>query len=233
MKLAIMQPYFLPYIGYWQLINCVDEFVIYDNIEFTKKGWFNRNRILENGHDKLFTIPVKKDSDYLQVSQRFLSDDAQTEINRTLRIINSNYRKAPYFANAYPIIEKCFLSPDKNLFDYILNSVKEVCKFLDIGTELVVSSDVEIDHSLKSQDKVIAICQAENTQTYVNAIGGKDLYDPAEFESNSIRLKFIKTDEFTYKQFGNTFVPGLSIVDIMMFNSKDEIREMLGRYTLV
>src|SRR3954467_5142491 len=104
-KIAIMQPYFLPYIGYWQLIDAVDEFVVYDNIQFTKKGWFNRNRILEAGHDRPFTIPLKKASDYLDVNQRFLSDDSAAQITRVLNVVRANYQKAPYFAQAYPIIE--------------------------------------------------------------------------------------------------------------------------------
>ncbi len=74
MKLAIMQPYFFPYIGYFQLINTVDEFVVYDNIEFTKKGWINRNRILVNGKDEYITLPIKKDSDFLHVKDRFLAE---------------------------------------------------------------------------------------------------------------------------------------------------------------
>src|SRR5882757_6361350 len=121
-KTAIMQPYFLPYIGYWQLINSVDEFVVYDNIEFTKKGWFNRNRILEIDHDRLFTVPVKKDSDYLPVNQRYRSDDSDVENARTLRIIQVNYKKAPYFMDVYPLIEECFMYEDKNLFEYIYSS---------------------------------------------------------------------------------------------------------------
>jgi hypothetical protein len=171
MKLAIMQPYFLPYIGYWQLINCADEFIIYDNIEYTKKGWFNRNRILEIDHDRLFTLPIKKGSDFLPVNHRFLSNDSDKEISRTLRIIESSYKKAPYFELAYPIIRDCFGHTDKNLFNYILYSVKEICRYMGITIE--------------------------------------------------------------YRQFNNKFVPSLSVIDIMMFNSKDEIREMLGKYTLV
>lgn len=116
-KVAIMQPYFLPYIGYWQLINAVDEFVIYDNIEYTKRGWFNRNRILENDHDRLFTVPVKKDSDYLNVDERRIGDDATKENTRTLRIIQANYKKAPYYGEIYPLIEKCLLSSEINLFE--------------------------------------------------------------------------------------------------------------------
>jgi hypothetical protein len=232
-KTAIMQPYFLPYIGYWQLVNCVDEFVVYDNIEFTKKGWFNRNRILENGRDRLFTLPVKKDSDYLSVNKRYLSDDSDKEIKRTLRIIESNYKKAPYFLKAYPIIEECFLFSDKNLFEYIFSSLKTICNYLDIKTPLIVSSKIPIDHSLKAEKKVMAICKQLKTTTYVNAIGGKELYDKKEFEDNGLDLKFIKSSDVNYKQLNKQFVPWLSIIDVMMFNDRDEIRQILEQYELI
>jgi hypothetical protein len=232
-KTAIMQPYFLPYIGYWQLINSVDEFIVYDNIEFTKKGWFNRNRMLEVDHDRLFTVPIKKDSDYLPVGKRFLSDDSEKEISKTLRIIESNYKKAPHFSNIYPIIKECFLFSDKNLFEYIFNSIKIICSYLGIDTELVISSDVAVDHSLKAEEKVIAICKARDTDTYINAIGGKELYDKQEFSKNGIDLKFIKSKNIEYKQLGNEFVPGLSIIDVMMFNDKEKIQHMLEEYELV
>ncbi|HEU4965994.1 MAG TPA: WbqC family protein [Candidatus Saccharimonadales bacterium] len=233
MKLAVMQPYFLPYIGYWQLISSVDTFVVYDNIQYTKKGWFNRNRILENGHDRLFTIPIKKDSDYLDVHKRFLSAGAHRENERTLRIIQANYKKAPHFTDAYPLIEQCFLCPNENLFDYIYNSIRTICNYLDITTPIVVSSTVPIDHTLKAEQKVLAICKAMNADVYINAIGGMELYNKQEFASQGVALQFIKSRPVEYAQFGNPFVPWLSIIDIVMFNSKDAVRGMLGEYDLL
>lgn len=233
MKAAIMQPYFMPYIGYWQLIASVDVFVVYDNIEYTKKGWFNRNRILEAGHDRLFTIPIKKDSDYLPVKERYLSDDSDKENTRTLRIIENNYRKAPYFNEAFPVIKQCLTSLEKNLFEFIYNSIKTVANYLDIGTEIIISSSVDIDHTLKAEKKVLAICRAVHATTYINSIGGLELYDRDTFVSQGIELKFIKAKLTEYPQFGQAFVPGLSIIDVLMFNSKDEAKELLKRYDLV
>ncbi len=232
-KTAIMQPYFLPYIGYWQLIGAVDEFVVYDNIEYTKKGWFNRNRMLENGHDRLFTIPVKKDSDYLDVVGRSLSDDAAKENARTLRIIQANYRKAPHYAEAYPLIERCFMYDEKNLFEYIFHAIREVCDYLDIGTKLTVSSAVQADHELKGDKKVMAICKAVGTDVYINAIGGMGLYDRAEFAGNGLDLKFIKAKAVEYTQFAQPFVPWLSILDVLMFNDKATVQTFLKEYELV
>jgi len=232
-KVAIMQPYFLPYIGYFQLINAVDEFIIYDNIQYTKKGWINRNRILDNGSDKLFTVPLKKDSDYLDVVDRKLSDTWDKDRKKLINSLYTLYHKAPHFEEAYSIVTECLLDDENNLFNFILNSLNRVNKYLDIETSIVISSSIGIDHSLKSQDKVIAICKAEKATTYINAIGGMDLYSKTVFESNELELKFIKSHSITYDQFDGAFVPWLSIVDVMMFNSKDAIKEYLNSYTLI
>ena len=231
-KVAIMQPYFLPYIGYWQLINAVDEFVVYDNIEFTKKGWFNRNRILEIDHDRLFTIPIKKDSDFLTVGERYISDDAAKENARTLRIIQTNYKKAPYYDTVYPLIESCFLYNDKNLFEYIYNSIKAICEYLDINTKITLSSHVTINHGLKAEQKVKAISKTLGADIYINAIGGAKLYNKNEFASHGLELKFLKPELAVYQQYGTSFVPGLSIIDVLMFNDVEHVSEMLKMYTL-
>jgi WbqC-like protein len=232
-KTAIMQPYFLPYIGYWQLIRCADEFVVYDNIQYTKKGWFNRNRILDGGRDRLFTLPLKKGSDFLNVNQRFLADDSQKEIQRTLRIIQNTYRRAPHYAEAYPVIEECFLYDEKNLFKYIYRSIQLMCDYLAIPTKITVSSAVPIDHSLKAEQKVMAICKATGADTYVNSMGGVELYDKAAFKANGIELRFLRPKLIEYKQFDNAFVPWLSIIDVIMCNSKERAVEMLSMYELL
>ncbi len=223
----------MPYIGYWQLIASVDTFVVYDNIQYTKKGWFNRNRILDGDHDRLFSIPIKKDSDYLNVVERYRSEDSDKEISRLLTIIKNTYRKSPNFAEAYPVIETCFLHPDKNLFGYIHNSIKLVCEYLDMTTSIVVSSHVDADHSLKGAQKVLAIAKATGADTYINAIGGMELYDKDAFKAEGVALNFIKSRPIEYKQFDKPFVPWLSIIDVLMFNNKEQVKQMLHEYDLV
>lgn len=231
MKIAIMQPYFLPYIGYWQLINSVDVFVIYDNIQYTKKGWFNRNRFLQNGKDVLFSIPLKKDSDYLNVDERFVSPEFDKA--KLISQFKNAYAKAPYVKGVMPILAEIINFDEDNLFEYICNSVKKICEYLDIETKIVISSQINIDHNLKSQDKVIAICKAMEANNYINPSGGVELYDKDDFKFNGLELNFIQSKPIEYKQFDNEFVPWLSIIDIMMFNNKEEIKEMLKRFELV
>ena len=232
MKLAIMQPYFLPYIGYFQLMNAADEFVVYDNIEFTKKGWINRNRILVNGTDAYITLPLRKDSDYLDVKARYLAEIWPAERKKMLNRIAQSYRKSPYFSAAYPVIEKCVLHEDPNLFGFILHSLDAIKGYLGIQTQFVISSAITIDHTLKSEQKVIEICRARNAGTYINPIGGVGLYSKDNFNSVDIKLNFLRADDIQYRQFDNDFIPSLSIADVMMFNSKETITAMLGMYTL-
>jgi hypothetical protein len=233
MKLAIMQPYFMPYIGYFQLINSVDKFIIYDNIQYTKKGWINRNRILTNGKDQLITLSVKKDSDYLNIVERELSESWEKDKNKMINVIRSSYNKAPYFQKTFELILKCLDNPEVNLFKFIYNSIILINDYLEIKTPIIISSTIDIDHTLKSQDKVLSLCKKQNADIYINSIGGVELYGKKTFKQNNIELNFIKSNPIQYKQFSNDFIPWLSIIDVMMFNSKEQIKEYLNNYILV
>ncbi len=232
-KLAIMQPYFFPYIGYFQLINSVDEFIMYDNIQYTKKGWINRNRILVNGKDQLITLPIKKDSDYLDVVERELSESWSKDKDKMINIIKSSYSKAPHFHEVFSLISQCLNNFEKNLFKFIYDSIVLINNYLEIKTPIVISSTIDTDHTLKSQDKVLSLCKVQNADVYINSIGGVELYDKTIFKQNGIELNFIKSDLIQYKQFNNEFIPWLSIIDVIMFNSKEQIQEYLNKYTLV
>lgn len=232
MRVAIMQPYFLPYIGYYQLIAAVDRFVVYDNIKYTKKGWINRNRILRNGSDTVFTLPLRKDSDSFDVMQRELSVDFDRE--KLLNQFRGAYSSAPYFKQTFPLLERIIRWHEQNLFRYIYQSILEMCTYLRISTEIVVSSDINVDHDLKAQEKVIALCKSLGARTYINPIGGLELYKRADFATQDIDLKFIKSRSVEYRQFGAPFVPWLSIVDVLMFNPSDTVCECIAcNYDLV
>ena len=226
-----MQPYFCPYIGYFQLIKSADVFVIYDNIEYTKKGWINRNRFLANGDAVTFSIALKKDSDHLHVRERFLAEnfDRRKLLNR----IEGAYRKAPYFEEVVPLLKSIVLHEQENLFAYIHHSVMEICAFLGITAKIVKSSDVDVDHSLRSGEKVGAICKALGAETYVNPIGGRALYEKDAFRKQGLELRFLQTESITYPQFGDSFVASLSILDVLMFNARQSVAEdLLQRYRL-
>lgn len=232
MTVGIMQPYFLPYIGYFQLIKAVDLFVVYDRIKYTKKGWINRNRYLLNGADETFSLPLKKGSDALDVVERELA--AEFDRSKLLSQLKGAYRRAPHFDQVLPLLERIVLHDDANLFCFIHHSLVSVCEHLAIETEIRVSSTVPFDEDLKAQDKVLGICKALGAQRYINAIGGTDLYRREDFAGHDIELRFLRPRAFEYTQFDNKFVPWLSIVDVLMFNPIEVVRECLERnYDLV
>ena len=235
MKLGIMQPYFFPYLGYWQLMNYVDQYVIYDNIQFSRNGWIRRNRILSDGKDKMFTLPLKKDSDYLDICQRVLADDFNKEQTKLLRLIEASDKKAPMFDKVFPIVEDAIKFNSKNLFEYISYSIRNVSEYLGIKTKIIVSSKLDIDFSLKGKDKVLAICKNMNATDYFNPINGVPLYSPhyTEFEASGIKLHFIRMRDIIYPQFNNDFIPSLSIIDVMMFNSKEQVQSMLSEFDII
>ena len=136
MKVGVMQPYFLPYIGYWQLLNFVDRFVIYDNIQYVKRGWINRNRYLKDGKDTLFSIPLKKDSDYLDINKRVISDSFSSK--KLINIFDIAYKSAPYYLDVLPLLSDIINISHKNLFRYIYESVILMCSFLDIDSSKII-----------------------------------------------------------------------------------------------
>jgi hypothetical protein len=232
MKLAIMQPYIFPYIGYFQLINAADKFVIYDDVNFINRGWINRNRILVNGKDSLFTIPLKDASQNKLINEIDTNWDAAWK-NKFLKTIEQSYKKAPFYKEGLEIIEKTFTIEELNTSSVIFNNLKVICEYLDIKTELVASSTIYQNTDLKAQERILDICLQEKANHYINPIGGLELYDKAYFESKNIKLNFIKAKPVVYSQFKNEFVPWLSMIDVLMFNSKEKIQEFLKEYELV
>lgn len=229
MKLGIMQPYFLPYIGYFQLINAVDKYVIYDDVQFIKGGWINRNNILLNGNRFMFNLILNG------ASPNKLINEISVDPNqiKLLKTIENSYKKAPYFESVFQLVVSILNFDDKNLAKFIGNSIVEVCKYIDIDTEIIVSSDLNKNNDLRGQDKVISICKLLEVDSYLNAIGGQELYSKSFFLENSIDLYFLEPNKVDYKQFNNSFVPNLSIIDVLMFNSRQAIKEQLNKFILI
>ncbi len=229
--IGIMQPYFFPYIGYWQLINAVDTFVLLDDVSFIKKGYINRNYILINGKSHLFTIPIEK------ISQNKLIKDTKLKFNNKdkenfLKTIIIAYKKAPYFSYVYPLLEDIIFNNNNDLTGYIKYSIDKINLYLDINTEILISSEINKNNTLKGSDRIIEINKQLNASRYINAIGGKNLYSELQFKQNNIKLNFIKTLDFNYKQFNNFFISNLSIIDILMFNDISMIKNYLLQYIL-
>jgi len=233
-KMAIMQPYFFPYIGYFQLIRAVDRFVVYDDVAFIKQGWINRNRVLINGEPAFVSVPIKNASSFVSIRDTCIDDDPQHArwAEKLLKTCDNAYRRAPQFARVFPIIEQVLAVKTTRIVDLALASLKAVCAFLDIATTFVDSSIKYGNLQLKGQDRVLAICAAEGASEYANLSGGRDLYSTDRFSSTGVKLSFLQTRSIEYRQFGAPFVPSLSIIDVLMFNSVETVRGYLAAYDL-
>ena len=229
-RIAVMQPYFLPYLGYFQLLQAVDRFVIYDDVEYSKQSWFNRNLFLLNENPRYFTIPVKHDSDFLDVRERVIAPVFQEQREEILARLEYAYRKAPFFDSVFPFIQEILEYDDNNLYQFIRFSFDRVCERLGIDTEIIASSCIESARGLGGIDRLFKICNVMEASHYINLPGGRELYDKKDFKRNGIELLFLQPELQAYKQFGREFIPGLSILDVMMFNSTESIQKMLRRY---
>lgn len=227
-----MQPYFLPYIGYWQLLNAVDRYVLYDDVHYINRGWINRNRILINGAPSYLTIPLHGASQNKKICEIQVGIDDKYR-TKNLRMVELAYKKAPWFEQVFPLYENILQNPEQNLAAYLEYSIRKVCSYLKIETEILLSSSLPKDPALKGQDKILDLCRQLDATDYINAIGGRALYDPAAFAANGIRLHFLQTGDVKYPQFGMEFCPSLSILDVMMFNSPEDVQRYLRQYQLV
>ena len=233
MKLGIMQPYFFPYLGYWQLMNAVDTYIVYDDVNFIKGGRINRNEILINNQAKFINLILSGASPNKHINE-VIVDNNEVQKRKLLSKITMSYSKAPYYNDVMPIIEDIVGQNEINLGKYLFYSFKKIGEYLGINTKLMLSSEINKNLALKGKEKVIDICKRLKADTYYNSVGGMDLYDKEEFKENGLNLVFLKMDsDIKYKQFNEEFVPNLSILDVMMFNSQEECKKMLKRYTLI
>ena len=229
MNLAVMQPYLFPYIGYWQLIDAVDIFIIYDDVNFIKQGYINRNKILQNQKAHLFTLELIGASSNKKINDIKIGGNS----NKLLRTIKQNYSKAPFYKDVFQVLEEILNNEEKELSKFLGFSLVKIAKYLNIDTKFLYSSDIKNDKTLKAEGRLIEMSNILNATGYINSIGGIELYDKEVFSQNDINLSFLKTHEILYKQFNNEFVPNLSIIDILMFNSKDNIKNMLTQFELI
>lgn len=228
MRLAIMQPYFFPYMGYFQMIHAVDDFVIYDSVNYIKRGWINRNNILFKGQPQRFTMSLQNASQNRLINQILIASNRVT----LLKSIAQNYAKAPMFGEVFPLIEDILLYEEDNLAKFLTYSLKKLSQYFCINTNWHMASALCINHELRGQDKVLAICEHLGATHYINLPGGRNLYDHSIFLDKGINLSFIQSVQRDYQQFEHNFVPNLSIIDVMMFNDPAGCTALLDAYEL-
>ena len=230
MKIGIMQPYFFPYIGYWQLINYVDKYVILDDVNYIKRGWINRNRILVNGAVRYFNVKINKASQNKLIKDTYICGD---DVGSQIELLKYAYRQAPEYVTVMKLLEVCLQYNDLNLTNYLKRQIELVNDYLGIHTPIVLSSHIEKNDKLKGQDRIIEICKKLRATEYCNAIGGVELYNESDFAKNGIELKFLKAHLVEYNQGSDYFVPALSIIDVLMNNPKNAVKNYLNDFELV
>lgn len=227
-----MQPYLFPYIGYFQLINAVDRFVLYDDVNYIKKGWVNRNQILVNGRSYMFTIPVKSVSQNKKINELCLAEETKWK-DRLLKTLTQAYSKTPMYDEVYPLVYSILMFGENNLSKFIFNSLTQLCAYMEIKTTIIPTSTTYGNQQMNGQNRIIDMCIREKADIYINPTNGRDLYDSTEFRKRGMDLKFILTRALTYNQeIKGLFVPNLSIIDVLMFNDKTRLKRILEQYDL-
>lgn len=250
-----MQPYFFPYIGYYQAVSAVDKYLLYDDLAYIKRGWINRNRYrLVNGVPVYFIVPVKGKSSFTKIKAIEIDDQSPWR-KKMLRGIYYNYKRAPFFEDVYPLIERIIDSDVRLLTDLNASSIVEVSRYLGIPTEISTDagryadlecrldvpderlmdnfSEFQVTVPERKVLRALAICRAEGAHTFINAIGGQELYRKEEFSRNKIDLQFLKRGDIRYQQFSSKFRQDLSIIDVLMHCGRDGTRALLSEYVLV
>lgn len=233
MRLAVMQPYVFPYLGYFQLIGAADRFVVFDDVHFIKRGWIHRNTLLANGQPLRFTIPLDKASQHKLINETELHPVEYTAWQRKfLKTLQQNYGSAPFFEPVFSLVKEVLGTPGPNIATLATASLRAIASYLQLSTSLVLSSSLTYPRDTKGQDKILAICRQQRASDYLNLPGGASLYEAEPFAKYDIRLQFIQPHPVSYLQFKEPFVPNLSIIDIMMFNDLPQTQRLLQQYDL-
>ncbi|MEZ9859213.1 WbqC family protein [Vibrio splendidus] len=227
---SVMQPYIFPYLGYYQLVSSVESFVFYDDVTFIKGGYINRNSILLNGHPHRFTLPLIQAS-----SNKKIKDiDCHDKTSKILKSIEQSYSKAPYFLEVMPIIEKVMTGSDRRLSTLASSSIIEVFKYLNISKEFFNSSELNYERRNEAAVKLILMSKTLDKSNYVNPLGGEKLYNKDYFLEHDLELHFLKKRDVAYFQGNNKeFFDNLSMIDVLMWCSKNEIHELLTKYEII
>ncbi|PJJ58985.1 WbqC family protein [Hymenobacter chitinivorans] len=234
MRLAIMQPYLFPYLGYYQLLAAVDRFVIYDDVQFMLQGWINRNYILVNGKPLLFTLPLEATSANKSIRDTTVNPKLfPTWATKFTRTLQQNYSKAPYLAPVLEMVDTVLASASgQSIADVSTESIRQVHRYLGLQSQIVPTSTGYQNTHLSGPTRVLDICRQEGADHYINPINGRSLYDEAAFAQEGIKLNFLQMEPVPYKQLKGEFVPSLSILDVLMFNAPAAVHELLQAYTL-
>jgi hypothetical protein len=226
-----MQPYFFPYIGYFQLLAACDLFVVADDVQYIQQGWVNRNRILVHGAPAWITLPVAGADHSLPIHRREYVLEHRLA-NRIRRRIADAYRRAPHFARTMTLVDEVFDCRESGVASFNYHLLACVATRLSIDTPMRLASSIPREPGCEGQARVVDVCRRLGATTYINPSGGAALYNPNAFAKEGIHLRFLQSQAREYVQFGSPFVPWLSILDVLMFNDTKSVQEMLHEHRL-
>lgn len=228
MKLAVMQPYLFPYIGYFQLMYAADLFLIYDDVAYIKQGYINRNSILTPNGATRFTVPVPGASSNKMISELSFSAD----VGKVLRTIKQSYSKAPYFDEVFSVVSQALDSEDRSIASVCKKSFEGIFSYLGVEKSFKRTSEIEYDRSASARDRLINLCHKFGASCYINTPGGRALYNKEDFSNKGLELYFVESLSVEYMQGRDGFVPNLSIIDMLMNCSPQEVVKQMERYEL-
>ena len=228
-----MQPYFVPYLGYFQLLSAVDLFVIHDDVEYSKGGWVNRNRILLAGEPRFLTVALERQSDYARISDRRISTDY--DCKKSVRQLEAAYGRAPYWAEIRTELPSIVCPPTRSLVEFNMAGLTRLRDMLGLTTPIALASEILPNADALGQRKVIDVCRTVGASEYLNAIGGMKLYSGDAFREADIKLEFLRSRLSRYPQGDNQdFVPALSVLDTLAWTGPNGARDLvLSDYEII
>jgi hypothetical protein len=231
MKVAIMQPYFMPYLGYIALINYVDEFILFDTPQFIRHGWIERNKLLKLDGDTMYVkVPLVKHARDTIIKDVCINNDLNWQ-SKIISQLDHYKKRAPYYTNVIALLHEIFDEEYTSIVRLNMKSLKVLCRYIGITTPISVWSDMKVEiEEVKSPDEwALHICKALNYDSYVNLPGGRSFFDAQKYKDLGVSLSFLELEPTEYKQFSNAFVPFLSVIDVLMFNDVENINKMLNQ----
>lgn len=235
MKIAIMQPYFMPYIGYFSLIKHSDQFILFDTPQFIRHGWIERNRILKpNGEPLYIKVPLKKSPRETEINKLVINNSENWQ-NKIIAQLVPYKKKAPNYWKVIALLNEIFEFETESIVELNYHSLLKICEYLSIPTPINIWSkmNVKIEEVNAPDEWGLNICKALKADVYYNPIGGTSFFDRTKYKSAGIELRFMETEPIIYKQLSNEFMPFLSIIDVIMFCDTEEINSMIDSYKLI
>lgn len=216
-KLAILQPSYIPWIGYFEQIVNVDIFVFYDDVQYTKNDWRNRNKIKTLDGSSWLSIPIKSSTS--KKINEVLIDDTKNWQTKHLKSLKQYYSKSKYFEDIYPLLEKNINSDINSISTLSIDIIKDIVKYLKIDTKFYLSSDLDIGGD--KNNRLINICKHFNASSYYTGLAAKDYIDEELFKKNNIELVYQEYKHPSYEQLHGDFLPYLSIIDLLFNHGRD------------